>query len=428
MTRIVLHGKSVVCGPGRIHTNAFVDVHDGKVYRLTNFCGRKPDITADVIMPGFIDPHVHCRDWGQSEKETFQTAGEAAVHGGVTRMHGMPNTSPPLLHHADIEKRIDDYAKSGSPVEYGLYCGLTSNPSQIREAVEAVKKYPEVMGLKLYAGESFGDLDVSSPEEQLLVYRALAKLGYTGVLMAHCEKVSMFSRKTWSVNHPETWCDIRPPEAETEAVRDQLNFAIKSGFRGRLHICHATLPETVNLVRGVSSVKVSCGATPHHLLLSFESMMRKSRGLYYKVNPPLRTREKVQKLVKELFDGNIEWIETDHAPHRLGEKLNAPFLSGLPGLDNYSNFITALYEHFRIPLGDLAKLTSWNAARMFGVKGGEIKEGNPANLTLLDMNPETVERESLKTKCGWSPYEGMHFPGRTKATVINGKVAYLAKV
>jgi dihydroorotase len=427
MSKLVLYGKSVVCGPGKIHTNAFVEVHEGKVYRLTNFSSRRPDIAADVIMPGFIDPHVHCRDWEESGKETMKTAGEAAVHGGVTRMHDMPNTSPPILHHPDIEKRIEDYAKSESPADYGLYCGLTANPSQIREAVESVKKYSGVMGLKLYAGESFGELGVSSPEEQLFVYRMLAKLGYTGVLMAHCEKVSLFSHRTWSVNHPETWCDIRPPEAEIEAVRDQLNFAIKSVFKGRLHICHTTLPETVNLVRGAKSLHLSCGATPHHLLLSFESMMRKSRGLYYKVNPPLRRREKVQELVKELFDGNIDWIETDHAPHRVSEKLNAPFLSGLPGLDNYSNFISALHEHFHIPLDDLANLTSWNASRMFGVKGGEIKEGNPANLTLLDMKSETIERSGLKTKCGWSPYESMHFPGRTKATVINGKVAYLAK-
>ncbi len=426
MSKLVVHGRTVVCGPGNVHTNAYVEIHDGRIYRITNF-PQKAGITADVIMPGFIDPHVHCRDWNQSGKETIKTAGEAAVHGGVTRVHDMPNTDPPILHQTDVEKRIETWRKSKTPVDYGLYCGVTGRQTQIREAVDAVGKYGEVVGLKMYAGESTGDLQLTDPKDQLLVYRTLSRLGYRGVLMVHCEKTSEFRNRVWSVNRPETWCEIRPPSAETESARDQIEFAVKSGFKGKLHICHSSLPETVSLAKGTSSVKVSCGATPHHLLLSYESMQNRSRGLYYKVNPPLRKREKVQALVKELYDGNIDWIETDHAPHTVSEKLNAHFFSGLPGLDNYSNFITALNIHFRIPLDDLLRMTSFNAAKAFGLPDREIKAGNEANLTLLDMNPETVERKSLKTKCGWSPYEGMHFPGRCKATIIKGKVAYLAK-
>ncbi len=426
MSKLVLHGKTVVCGPGKIHTNAYVEIHDGKIYRLTNF-SEKADITADVIMPGFIDPHVHCRDWNQSGEETIKTAGEAAMHGGVTRMHDMPNTSPPILHHTDVEKRIETYRKSRTPVEYGIYCGVTCRQAQIREAVEAVSRYDEVVGLKMYAGESTGNLQLTDPKDQALVYKTLARLGYKGILMVHCEKMSKCKNKVWSVNRPETWCDIRSPSAETESVRDQIDFAVKSGFKGKLHICHSSLPETVSLANGARNVKVSCGATPHHLLLSYESMQNRSRGLYYKVNPPLRKREKVQALVKELYDGNIDWIETDHAPHRLSEKLNAPFFSGLPGLDNYANFIAALNIHFRMPFDNLVNITSFNAVKAFKLPGREIKAGNEANLTLLDMRPETVERKDLKTKCGWSPYEGMNFPGRCKATIINGKVAYLAK-
>jgi dihydroorotase len=426
MSKLVLHGKAVVMGPKKIRTNAFVEIHEGKIYRITNF-SKKADISADIIMPGFIDPHVHCRDWSQSKKETIKTAGKAALHGGVTRMHDMPNTSPPIITQDDIEKRIETYRKSKTPVEYGLYAGLTAKQSQIRDAVEAVSKYPEVVGLKLYAGESVGSLALPDEKDQLLVYKMLTRLGYKGVLMVHCEKESEFSGKAWSFNHPETWCDIRPPKAEIESVRDQIKFAIKSGFKGKLHITHTTLPETVNLVNGTSTLKVSCGATPHHLMLSYEAMKKKSRGLYYKVNPPLRGREDVQALVKELFDGNITWIETDHAPHTLDEKLSTDFLSGVPGLDNYSNFITALYEYFRVPLDDLLRYTSLNAVKMFRLPDRSIEPGNKANLTLLDMRPETVERKSVKSKCGWSPFEGMNFPGKCKATIINGKVEYLAK-
>ncbi len=427
MSSLLLYGKTVVCGPGKIHTNLFIEIHEGKIRRMTNLSNRKPDITADVIMPGFIDPHVHCRDWNQKEKETISTAGHAALHGGVTRVHDMPNTSPPILTHTDVEKRIETMKSSETPVEYGLYCGVTANKSQIREAVEAVKKYDEVVGLKLYAGESTGELAVPERKDQRMVYKALSELSYRGVLAVHCEKESEFREEVWSVNSPETWCDIRPPGAEIESARDQVNFASVSGFKGTLHICHASLPETVRLARDMKTLKVTCGVTPHHLLLTYESMKKKSRGLFYKVNPPLRRDDSVQGLVKELFRGKIDWIETDHAPHRINDKLYAPFCSGMPGLDSYANFISTLSAHFKVPFDDLLKMTSGNASKTFKLPQREIKAGKEATLTLIDMKTETVKITDLGTKSGWSPYEGMNFPGRCRATIIKGKVHYLSK-
>ena len=427
MSRIVLFGKAVVSAPGKVNTNAFVEVHDGKVYKLTNFSG-KPDISADVIMPGFIDPHVHCRDWNQREKETIRTACAAAAHGGVTRIHDMPNTDPPVLTQDDVVRRIEDAAKSSCPVEYGLYVGVTDGPGQIRQAAEAVSKYPQVMGLKMYAGESTGGMALSDPDDQLMVYKVLASAGYKGVLMVHCEKESLFKGESWSVNNPETWCALRPPESETESVREQIELAVKAGFKGHLHVCHATVPETAKIIAGSpSTLSVSCGLSPHHALLSSESMRNKSRGLYYKVNPPLRSAEDAMGMVKALISKRIDWIETDHAPHRLAEKLNHPYLSGVPGLDNYANFATLLNAEHGIPFADMVGITSFNAAAAFELGDRSIKAGNPANLTLIDMAPEKFDRRSVKSKCGWSPYEGMTFPGRCKATLVNGQVAYLEK-
>jgi len=427
MSKLVIFGKTVVMAPGKVHANVFIQIHRGRIYRLTHF-GHDPDITADVVLPGFIDPHVHCRDRRQSGKETIKTASEAAVHGGVTQMHDMPNTDPPIMSEDGVLKRLETAEKSGIRVKYMVYAGLTSSRSQIREVAKAVEKYPQVAGLKLYAGESVGGLAVPEPKKQLDVYRALASLKYKGVLMVHCEKESEFLQKIWSVRNPATWCEIRPPKAETESVLDQIRFAVKAGFRGHLHICHITLPESILLLKKApKTLRISCGVTPHHLLMNSDLMKKKSRGLYYKVNPPLRSREAVFGLVRQLLVGNVDWIETDHAPHTVNEKLNAPFASGMPELDTYSNFIAALNMHFQIPWDDIVSLTSLNAVKSFGLKRRGIESGDEANLTLLDMKSEIIKRGNMRTKCGWSPYEDMTFPGRCKATVVDGKVAYLGK-
>ncbi len=427
MSKTVIFGKTLVMGTGKVHTNRYVEIHDGKVYRITNF-SKSPDITADIIMPGFIDPHVHCRDGNERAKESIRTAGEAAVHGGVTRIHDMPNTVPPVLHESDVEKRLELLRRSETPIEYGLYVGVTDEPSQVREAVGLTKKHPEVMGLKMYAGESVGSIGVTDVNDQLFVYKALAKLSYGGILMVHAEKKSLFSDVEWSVNHPESWCDIRVPEAETEGVRDQAELASKAGFKGRLHICHVSLPETVDIIRKLPRTRnVSCGVTPHHLMLNYDNMLEKTRGLYCKVNPPLRRREEMEGLMRRLSAGRIDWIETDHAPHTLNDKLNSPFMSGMPELDTYGNFIAKLIREFRFPFSDIHRLTSANAAAAFGLGKRIIEEGAPATMTLLDMNPETIARKNMRTNCGWSAYEGMDFPGRCKATIVNGKVAYNGK-
>ena len=427
MSKLVIFGKNVVASATKVVANVFIEIHRGKICRLTHF-GKDPDIVADVVLPGFIDPHVHCRDWKESRKETLKTAAQAALHGGVTQIHDMPNTDPPILTEDDIKKRLETFEKSRIPVRYMLYAGLTAQRSQIREVVRAEKKYMDVAGLKLYAGESVGELGVTDPEKQLGIYKDLADLKYTGVLMVHCEKESELLKKTWSVNNPETWCDIRPPNAEIESVRDQLNFAIKTGFRGHLHFCHITLPESLEMIKiAPKTLRVSAGVTPHHLLLGYESMKKKSRGLYYKVNPPLRMREKAAGLAAHLLAGRVECIETDHAPHLVREKLNAPYASGMPELDTFSNFVSLLNTQLRIPFGDIAKLTSLNAANIFGLGLRGIEHRNEADLTLIDMRPEVIKRGNMKTKCGWSPYEGMTFPGRCKAVVISGNIAYLEK-
>ena len=255
----------------------------------------------------------------------------------------MPNTDPPLTSGRMIRQRIElaDRILDGSSglsagIFHGIYAGLTSDLNQIEEAVETYNSlFPRVVGLKLFAGHSTGNLGVVSEHDQRRVFRGLTKLDFQGVLAVHCEKEGLMKKGLWDPADPVTHCASRPPEAEMESVRDIIGIAAEEEFAGTLHVCHISVAESVEILqeeKARSGLRLTCGVTPHHLLLSSIHMTGEN-GLLLKMNPPLRSEENRSALVRHLAEGRVTWIETDHAPHTLIEKLYAARChSGIPGL------------------------------------------------------------------------------------------------
>ena len=292
-----------------------------------------------------IDPHVHFRDGSQSNKETICHGLAVAKKCGVSAVFDMPNIAPPLTGEEQIQKRFKLADKAGSDVFYGLYMGLTDNRAQIAHACRTYESFPRVVGFKLFAGKSTGNMSVPDRNGQIRVFSALKDEGYRGVVAVHCEKETLFQTEKWDSKRPSSHGDVRPPEAEIESVRDILGIARETGFRGHVHICHVSCPgslDVIDLYRNEENFHVSCGVTAHHLLLSSE-MMKGPKGLLMKVNPPVRS-EKIRVLMWRHFNaGRIDWIESDHAPHTLKDKMHPPYASGLPGLP----ILPALISIFR---------------------------------------------------------------------------------
>ncbi|MBU4201230.1 MAG: dihydroorotase [Verrucomicrobia bacterium] len=287
-----------------------------------------------------IDPHVHCRDGRESYKETIAHVLRLCDQQGVTIIFDMPNTDPPLLTARDAELRLK-LVPEGGRSRYRVYLGATADVAQLRKAVSAVANSENIIGLKLYAGCSVGSLAVVAEEDQLLVYRTLADAGYTGVLAVHCEKESLCVN-AFDPKQPSTHSLARPPAAEIQAIADQIRFAEAAGFQGALHICHVSTAaglDVINSARG--KLKITCGVTPHHLLWS-AVQAKGAEGLLYKINPPLRDPVDVIALRKALKDGDVDWIETDHAPHPISEKLYPPYASGYPSLCLYRTLVEEL--------------------------------------------------------------------------------------
>ena len=313
----------------------------------------------------YIDPHVHCRDGKQSYKETIAHALSIAERAGFTALFDMPNTDPPIFTFQQVKERIELANKAKSPVWNGLYVGLTADREQITEAIAAHDSLPQVVGFKLFAGHSIGNLGVIKEKEQQIIYETLAELGYKGVLAVHCEKESLLKPHLWNPLQPSSHAAARPPSAEVESVKDQIAFAQDVDFKGTLHIAHISVPESVDIVqKEKKNMHITCGVTPHHCLFGSEMLERKD-GLLYKVNPPLRIRSMAEQMLDYLKEGNIDWIETDHAPHTLDEKQKDPYLSGIPGLVFYPRFIEFLRKQMSNAM--IKKVTFDNIINTFGI-------------------------------------------------------------
>ncbi|MCS7145799.1 MAG: dihydroorotase family protein [Nitrososphaerota archaeon] len=291
-----------------------------------------------------IDPHVHCRDWRESYKATIKVVVELARSQGVVAVLDMPNTEPPVTGPELAEMRLKTAESEGIERGYYTYVAATPSGEQLEAAVEAVRRVRKVAGLKMYTAPMKG-LEARDIESQRRVYRRLAELGYRGVLAVHCEKASLFREDLWDPSRPWTWNLARPPEAEEESVRDQISLAIETGYSGTLYIVHVSNPASVEHVRKAreNGVRVVCGVTPHHLMLSLDDMERPG-GVALKVNPPLREKGLAEKLLECVRAGEIDFLETDHAPHAAWEKHGPPYLSGIRSLENYSRCLDWLLE------------------------------------------------------------------------------------
>ncbi len=329
-----------------------------------------------------IDPHVHLRDWSQSEKETMARAFTIAWRAGISALFEMPNTDPPLTTRASVIRRLSDADRSledlGIPLFHAMYLGLTAEEGQGEEAVRTHGElFPRVVGFKLYAGHSTGRMGVTATEAQLRVWRTLARLNYRGVVAVHAEREDLLVPGAWDPDRPETHSLARPPLAEVASVQTQLALAEAAGFRGRLHICHASVADTVTLVRAEAPglpFGVSLGVTPHHLLLTSD-LARRSDIPEWNVNPPLRSEENRQALRQALLRGDIDLIESDHAPHTLADKKAGA--SGLPGLPAYGLLVRRLMqEGGGTDDRSLHALTTLAACRIFGIDPDDLPE-NP---------------------------------------------------
>ena len=347
-----------------------------------------------------IDPHVHLRDWNQNAKETILHGMSVAAELGFTHLFDMPNTAPPCTDRDTILSRLADggAAAEKTGVSYHLYAGLTNDEEEVREMVSLHSElFPLVIALKMFAGQSTGNMGIIGLENQRRVFQTLSEEGYSGVLAVHAEKEELMRPDLFRPGCWESHSLARPAEAETESVRDLISLAEETGFRGTLHICHVSAANTIALVcdkRRSVPFRITMGATPHHALFSSEDAAVHDR--YLKMNPPLRNIEDRDAVFSALLDGTIDWAESDHAPHTIADKENGA--SGIPGLAQMMLLAAKLREQGASE-ERLEEIFGKAAAAAFGIPDDFSMPSDPASLYLK-------ERDEYP----WDPFKGT-FPG-----------------
>lgn len=374
------------------------------------------DIADKTVIPGVIDIHVHFREPGGTHKEDWLTGSRAAVAGGVTTVIDMPNTSPSAID----DKTLDEKRKLAekSLVNYGFYLGATKNN------FEAIKNARRVAGIKIFIGSSTGDLLVSEDKDIEKLF-TISNISWA----LHAEDEHMIIKNTKKItndNNPTVHSKIRDRQTAINAVKRIIALAKKTN--ANIRICHINTEEEIKLIKNArqEGVNISCEVSPHHLFLNERAYKKFSN--FVKVNPPLRTKKDNEALMQALRSGIIDVIATDHAPHTIDEKRQeydkAP--AGIPEIQTSLPLLLNEVSKGNLDLKKLVEITSEKPAELLHIKNkGKLKEGYDADLTVINFNKrEIITKKMLKSKCGWSPYEGWELKGWPVMTFVNGNLAY----
>lgn len=391
---------------------------DGRVVDVAVASQEKTQIDADglTLMPALIDPHVHFRTPGLEHKENWETAARAAIYGGITTVFDMPNTLPPTITYERLlqKKQIIDAQlnKADIPLHYGLYLGADKHHFD-----EIGRSRKICMGVKVFMGSSTGDLVMDDESSLHAVFSLCAQ--HDMLLAIHAEDEALIQeRKRLFPNpdHPRLHSQIRNDEVAFKATCKALELA--KLYKTRLYLLHIGTKKEVEAIRRAKEEKVTVFAetTPHHLFLTQDAY--ETLGTKVQMNPPVRTENDRLALWDAIQTGIIDTIGSDHAPHTLEEK-NQPYgkaPSGIPGIETTLPLMLHAAAQGKITLGQIVKLMRSRIQEIFQLEPNE-------DWVLVDLNARrTVDTNNLKTKCRWSPYEGLELQGWPVKTILKGRV------
>lgn len=359
------------------------------------------DLAGKIIVPGFFDMHVHFREPGQTHKEDISTGSLAAAYGGFTGVMTMPNTSPAIDNAAIVAENAA--RTKGNIVD--VYQSACATEGRKGDKLADIKSLVEA-GVLAITDDGSPIADDKIMKQTLEV---TAKLGVP--VVQHCEIMSITNGGIMNEGSVSRKLGVKgiPNASEYEIIARDIELTRQTPG-AHYHIQHISTKEAVELVRKAKSegLNVTAEACPHHFILD-DSAIEKY-GTNAKMNPPLRTREDIDAVLEGIKDGTIGVICTDHAPHSADEKSQpldkAPF--GIVGLETAVGLsYTYLVEKGLITLEEMINRMSVNPRRLLGLKDISLKEGSPANLTILDPNAMwKVNASSFKSKSKNTPFDG----------------------
>ena len=375
------------------------------------------DASGLTVIPGLIDAHVHLREPGYEYKEDIRTGTLAAAAGGFTAVMCMANTKP-VNDNESVTRYILNKAEGAAARVYPV--GAVS----VGLKGECLTEMAE---LKAAGCVAFSDDGVPVANSGLM-RRALEYSQVVNLpVISHAEEHELVGAGVMNEGDVATRLGLKgiPNAAEDTMVARDIALAELTG--GRLHIAHVSTRGAVELIKSAKArgVRVTAEATPHHLALTDEAV--EGYDTNAKMNPPLRSRVDVEALRQGIKDGVIDCIATDHAPHSSMEK-DIEFdkaSNGIIGLETAFSVIYGLVENGMLTLNEAVRAMSTNPAKAFGIEGGRLSVGSPANMAIIDLGRSwTVDPRQLNSKSKNSPWLGRELKGAVVKTVLAGNIVF----
>jgi dihydroorotase len=424
--RLLLRGGRVVDPSRGVDETLDLLLEGGRVARagakLSAKGARVIDASSLVVAPGFIDVHVHLREPGREDKETIASGTRAAAAGGFTAVCAMPNTSP-INDSAGITRSIlEKAAREGSGVRVYPIGAITKGSRG-----EELAEYAELKEAGCVAVSDDGRPVASAR----MMRRALEYARGVGLpVIDHCEDVTLSEKACMNEGPVSTLLGLRGAPAASEAMVVERDVLLAELTGGRVHIAHVSSAASVDSIRRgkARGVRVSAEATPHHLLLTDQLVKDSEYDTSTKMNPPLRSEADRVALLEGLQDGTLDCIATDHAPHTVDDK-RVPYEEAAFGILGLETAVALALDRLVAPghidLQRLVALLSTNPARAFGLPGGTLEPGAPADVTLLDLRRRrSVDPERFQSKSRNTPFAGWTLQGWPVRTIVAGRVVF----
>ena len=374
-----------------------------------------------ILTPGLIDVHVHLREPGGEHKETIETGTRAAAAGGFTSICAMPNTDPVI----DSPATVGFVAAAGRAARLSRVYPVGA--ISVGQKGERLTEIGELVEAGAVAITDDGQPVMDSGLMRMALEYSQA---FEIPVADHPEDIGLARNGVMNEGLVSARLGLQGKPNASEDIHIARDLLVAELTGGHIHLQHVSTRLGVDLIRRAKArgVRVTAEATPHHLLLTDDAV--DGYRTQAKMNPPLRTEADREAVERGFLDGTLDTLATDHAPHHYDEKEqafdDAPF--GIVGLETALGLmLTRFVEGGKMDLPTLVERMSLQPARAFRLPGGTLKEGSPADVTLVDPSLEwTVDPKEFRSRARNTPFEGEVLRGRAILTVVDGRVIHEA--
>ena len=383
------------------------------------------NVEGKYILPGCIDDQVHFREPGLTHKADIHHESRAAVAGGITSFMEMPNTVPNTLTQELLEDKYILGSKN-SIANYSYFMGASND--NMEEVLKTDGK--KVCGVKIFMGSSTGNMLVDNEQTLTNLFSKVPPM----LIATHCEDEHTIQKNIaeFKAKYGEDVPINQHPIIRSEEacyLSSSLAVRLAKKYDTRLHILHISTAKELELFDNsipLEQKKITAEACIHHMWFSDKDY--DSKGSFIKWNPAVKTANDRDAILQGVLDNKIDVIATDHAPHTLEEKQNTYFKAPSGGpLVQYA--LLAMLEKVnegKITIERVVEKMAHAPSQLFKIiDRGFIKEGYFADIVIVDpKSTHTVSRNTILSKCGWSPFEGYTFNHKIDKTFVNGNLVY----